>query len=67
MPCAGPPPPGSTGSGIPCVRIRRGRNRSCRLTIRKVLRRLISHDRDHAAEILQRRTWLLLGVPKRGD
>lgn len=36
-------------------------------TIRKVLRRLISHDRDHAAEILQRRTWLLLGVPKQGD
>lgn len=33
-------------------------------TVRKVLRRLISHHRAHTAEILQRRTWLLLGVPK---
>ena len=32
-------------------------------TMRKVLRRLISHDRAHAAEIVQRRTWLLPGVP----
>ena len=32
-------------------------------TVRKTLRRLISHDRAHAAEITQRRTWVLLGVP----
>ena len=32
-------------------------------TARKVLRRIISHERAHAAEIQQRRTWLLLGVP----
>jgi hypothetical protein len=33
-------------------------------TVRKVLRRIISHERAHAAEILQRRTWLLLGLPR---
>lgn len=33
-------------------------------TLRKALRRIISHDRAHAAEIIQRRTWVLLGVPK---
>ena len=32
-------------------------------TIRKALRRLISHNRAHAAEIVQRRTWVLLGPP----
>jgi predicted RNase H-like HicB family nuclease len=32
-------------------------------TVRKVLRRIISHERAHAAEITQRRTWLLLGLP----
>lgn len=32
-------------------------------TLRKVIRRLISHHRAHTAEILQRRTWVLLGVP----
>ncbi len=32
-------------------------------TVRKVVRRIISHDRAHTAEIIQRRTWLLLGVP----
>ena len=32
-------------------------------TLRKVSRRLISHNRAHAAEILQRRTWVLLGPP----
>jgi predicted RNase H-like HicB family nuclease len=32
-------------------------------TLRKVLRRMISHDRAHAAEIVQRRTWILLGPP----
>ena len=32
-------------------------------TVRKVLRRLISHERAHTAEIMQRRTWLILGPP----
>ncbi len=32
-------------------------------TIRKAVRRIISHERAHTAEIEQRRTWLLLGVP----
>lgn len=32
-------------------------------TVRKVLRRLISHERVHTAEVWQRRSWLLLGVP----
>lgn len=32
-------------------------------TLRKALRRMISHDRAHAAEIVQRRTWILLGPP----
>ena len=35
-------------------------------TVRKVARRLISHDRAHAAEIMQRRSWVLLGVPEVG-
>jgi len=34
-------------------------------TVRKMVRRIISHDRAHTAEILQRRTWILLGVPDR--
>jgi hypothetical protein len=33
-------------------------------TLRKALRRIISHNRAHAAEVTQRRTWILLGVPK---
>jgi hypothetical protein len=32
-------------------------------TVRKVIRRLISHDRAHTAELEQRRTWVLLGAP----
>jgi hypothetical protein len=32
-------------------------------TARKVLRRIISHERAHTAEIVQHRTWLLLGLP----
>lgn len=34
-------------------------------TVRKLLRRIISHERAHTAEIVQRRTWILLGVPHR--
>ena len=33
-------------------------------TVRKVVRRMVSHDRAHAAEIMQRRSWVLLGVPR---
>ncbi len=32
-------------------------------TVRKAVRRMIAHERAHAAEIQQRRTWILLGVP----
>ena len=32
-------------------------------TLRKVARRMIAHYRVHAAEIVQRRTWVLLGPP----
>ena len=32
-------------------------------TARKVVRRVISHERFHTAEIRQRMSWLLLGVP----
>jgi hypothetical protein len=33
-------------------------------TARKMMRRLISHERFHTAEIRQRLSWLLLGVPE---
>jgi hypothetical protein len=32
--------------------------------VRKLVRRIISHERAHTAEIEQRRTWLLAGVPE---
>jgi hypothetical protein len=32
-------------------------------TARKALRRLISHERAHTAEIWQRRAWMVVGVP----
>jgi predicted RNase H-like HicB family nuclease len=32
-------------------------------TPRKTLRRIIAHERFHTAEIIQRKTWVLLGVP----
>ena len=34
-----------------------------RWTARKVVRRVISHERFHTAEIQQRLTWVLLGAP----
>ena len=43
--------------------VRPGRLAGEEWTVRKFFRRVISHERAHAAEILQRRTWLLLGVP----
>lgn len=33
-------------------------------TVRKVIRRIISHERAHAAEVEQRLTWPLLGIPR---
>ncbi len=44
--------------------VRPGRSVPDEWTTRKVVRRIISHDRAHAAEIRQRLTWLLLGVPR---
>ncbi|HEY8173890.1 MAG TPA: DinB family protein [Dehalococcoidia bacterium] len=32
-------------------------------TVRKVIRRVVGHERFHTAEIRQRLTWVLLGVP----
>jgi hypothetical protein len=45
---------------------RPGRTIAEEWTVRKVVRRIISHERAHTAEIVQRRTWLLLGVPQIG-
>jgi hypothetical protein len=44
--------------------VRPGRTAAEDWTARKVLRRIISHERHHAAEIAQRRAWLLVGVPR---
>ena len=35
-------------------------------TARKMLRRMLSHERAHTAEIWQRRSWVLLGPPRLG-
>jgi hypothetical protein len=35
-------------------------------TARKVVRRVIAHERFHTAEIRQRQGWILLGVPDFG-
>jgi len=43
--------------------LRPGQSAPEQWTVRKFVRRMISHDRAHAAEIIQRRTWILLGVP----
>jgi hypothetical protein len=43
--------------------VRPGRDEAEEWTVRKVLRRIISHERMHAAEIDQRLAWLQLGVP----
>ena len=47
--------------------VRPGRSTPEDWTVRKVLRRIISHERHHTAEIAQRRAWLLLGVPRLRD
>jgi hypothetical protein len=33
-------------------------------TARKVIRRVISHERFHTAEIRQRLSWLVIGLPR---
>lgn len=53
-------------SGRVYAPVRPGRHEPDEWTPRKVIRRLISHHRMHTAEILQRRTWVLLGVPEAG-
>lgn len=44
--------------------LRPGRTEPDDWTAKKVLRRLLAHHRAHTAEMIQRRTWLLLGVPR---
>ncbi len=44
--------------------VRPGRRQPEEWTVRKVLARLISHERVHTAEIWQRRSWVLLGTPR---
>lgn len=46
--------------------VRPGRAAAEEWTVRKALRRMISHERAHTAEIAQRLTWILLGPPGRG-
>jgi hypothetical protein len=43
--------------------VRPGRSTPEEWTVRKLIRRIISHERVHAAEARQRLTWVLLGVP----
>lgn len=43
---------------------RPGRDAPEEWSVRKVVRRILSHDRAHTAEIAQRLTWPLLGVPR---
>jgi hypothetical protein len=43
-----------------------GRDLPEQWTMRKALRRMIAHERVHTAEIVHRRTWLLLGPPGSG-
>jgi hypothetical protein len=47
--------------------VRPGRTAPEPWTARKVITRAISHDRAHAAEVRQRLTWILLGVPRPRD
>jgi hypothetical protein len=43
--------------------VRPGRTEPEDWNVRKLVRRIISHERGHAAEIQQRRAWILVGVP----
>jgi hypothetical protein len=57
-----------SGGDLACVfrPLRPGKQLAEEWTVRKVVRRMISRRRVHAAEILQRRTWVLLGTPRAG-
>lgn len=44
--------------------LRPGQTEPQEWTARKVIRRMISHERAHTAEVIQRRTWVLLGPPE---
>jgi hypothetical protein len=47
--------------------VRPGRTVAEEWTVRKVARRIIAHERAHAAEVRQRLTWVLLGLPRIRD
>jgi len=47
--------------------IRPGRTVAEAWNVRKMARRIISHERGHAAEIEQRRAWVLVGLPGDGQ
>ena len=47
--------------------VRPGRSTAEEWTVRKLIRRVISHERVHAAEARQRLTWVLLGTPRLRD
>jgi hypothetical protein len=44
--------------------VRPGRTAAEEWTVRKIFRRTISHERVHTAEVAQRRSWVLLGIPR---
>jgi len=44
--------------------VRPGQSMPEEWTVRKVVRRVISHERAHTAEVVQRKSWVLLGTPK---
>jgi hypothetical protein len=44
--------------------LRPGASEPERWTLHKVVRRIISHERAHTAELAERRTWAYLGVPR---
>ncbi|MEX2225905.1 MAG: DinB family protein [Dehalococcoidia bacterium] len=47
--------------------VRPGRTAAEEWTVRKVMRRIIAHEREHAAEVRLRLTWVLLGLPRAND
>jgi len=55
------------GRSRPWMCVRPGRTVAEEWTVRKVVRRIIAHERAHAAEVRQRLTWVLLGVPRARD
>ncbi|MEX0784569.1 MAG: hypothetical protein WD557_18180 [Dehalococcoidia bacterium] len=53
---------GDEGLSLSYWPVRPGRTAAEEWTVRQVLRRLISYERVHTAEIWQRRAWVLLGT-----